>query len=429
VIYADDFAPQSYWADDAPLPAPADEPLPVAVDVLIIGAGYTGLTAARETALAGRSTLVLDAAAIGGGCSSRNGGQVAFSIKPSFEALAAAHGADIARRIHLEGFEATRALRELVRTERIDCDWRDAGGFWGAHTQRHFEALCRELESQPPGLAVPFTLVPRTAQSAEIGSSFYHGGAVFPDDASIHPARLLRALHERAVEAGARVRGHSEVVGLDRQADGFAVATASGSLRARQVLLATNGYTGRLSPWHRRRVVPIGSYIIVTEPLPPALMARLIPRGRNVTDTRRVVVYYRVSPDGRRIVFGGRAAAGEQDVRRCVPRLRAMLAEIFPELAEVRISRAWMGFVGFTFDYLPHIGQRDRLAYCMGYCGSGIPLATYYGRKIGLALAGRAGGETALDGLEFPARPYYGGWPWFLPVAVLSYRLRDRLGL
>ena len=206
------------------------------------------------------------------------------------------------------------------------------------------------------------------------------------------------------------------------------MSTPAGTVRARQVLLATNGYTGALSPWHRRRIVPLGSHLIATEPLDPRLMRRLLPRGRNIVDTRRVIVYYRPSPDGRRIIFGGRASAGERDATRCVPRLRAMLATIFPELAAVRVSHAWMGFVAFTFDTLPHLGCRDGLYYCMGYCGQGIPLASYYGRKVGLQMVGRPGGETALTGLPFPARPLYYGRPWFLPAAVLGYRLRDRLG-
>jgi len=194
------------------------------------------------------------------------------------------------------------------------------------------------------------------------------------------------------------------------------------------VLLATNAYTGPLSPWHRRRLIPIGSYIIATEPLEEAVVRRLIPRGRNVVDTRHVVVYFRPSPDGRRLLFGGRAAASERDVTRCVPRLIAMMTQIFPALATARVSRAWMGFVGFTFDTLPHLGSRDGLFYSMGYCGQGVPLATYYGRRIGLRMLDNPQGETAIEGLTFPTRPFYYGRPWFLPAAIATYRLRDALG-
>jgi len=428
-MYAGDYRADCYWTDDAPLPVAEVAPLPERCDVLVVGSGYTGLSAARETARAGCSTLVLDSGPIGGGCSAKNGGQVAFSIKPSHTNLSRRHGAALATRIYEEGLEAVADLKRLATGEGLDCDWRDVGCFVGAHTPRLYDALVREAESQPKGLEVPYAVVPRARQDEEIRTPFYHGGVVYPGDAAVHPAKLVRALHARAVAAGVDCQAHTAVESIVREPAGFLVSTARGSVRARQVLVATNGYTGRFASWHRRRILPIGSYIIATEPLDPALVRRLIPHARNVGDTRRVVVYYRPSPDGRRILFGGRAAARETDATRCVPRLRAMLGEIFPELAQVRVSRAWMGFVGFTFDTMPHFGEDRGLYYCMGYCGQGVPSATYYGRKIGLRIAGRPGGESALAGLPFPARPFYTGDPWFLPAAVLGYRLRDALGI
>jgi len=425
---APDFRPTAYWADDVPYPAGTAGAWPASVDVLIVGSGYTGLSAARETALAGRSTLVLDQGPIGAGCSSRNGGQVAFSFKPDLDALAERHGAEVAHALYTEGFAAIAELKALAALPGVDIDWRDVGLFYGAHTARHFEALKRAVDAQPAGFEVPIRIVERAALAAETGSTRYHGGFVYPEDAAVHPLRLLVALYERAVRAGASVQGGCAVLGLERDAAGFRVQTARGLVRARQVLLATNGYTGPLSPWHRRRVIPIGSYIIATEALDPALVARLMPHGRNLGDTRRVVMYARPSPDGRRILFGGRASAGETDATRCIPRLVAMLAEIFPELARVRVSRAWMGFVAYTFDTLPHLGEDGGLYYCMGYCGQGVPTATYYGRRVGLKMVGSPGGATALDGLTFEARPYYHGRPWFLPPAILTYRLRDALG-
>jgi len=429
VILSDDYAAECYWIGDAPLPTALPEPLPRAVDVLIIGSGYTGLTAARETALAGRSTLVVDVGDIGSGCSSRNGGQVAFSIKPDHAVLAARHGEAVATGIYREALDAVASLRTLAVDEGVDCDWRDVGCFVGAHTPRHFHALVREAEGQPKGLSQDFKVIDRARLAEAIDSPLYHGGVVYPGDAAVHPARLVRSLHRRATDAGASFRARCGVEAIARGPAGFEVRTTDGVVAARQVLIATNGYTGAFSPWHRRRVLPIGSYILATEPLDPAVVGRLIPHGRNVGDTRRVVIYLRPSPDGRRILFGGRAAAGETDVTRCLPRLRAMMAEVFPELAHTRVSRAWMGFVGFTFDTLPHLGEQDGLFHCMGYCGQGVPSATYYGRKIGLRMAGRPGGESALDGIEFPMRPFYHGRPWFLPAAIAGYRVRDALGI
>jgi glycine/D-amino acid oxidase-like deaminating enzyme len=195
------------------------------------------------------------------------------------------------------------------------------------------------------------------------------------------------------------------------------------------VLIATNGYSGPLSAWHRRRVIPIGSYQIATQPLGADVVRALIPQARNIVDSRRVVVYYRPSGDGERIVFGARAALREQNPLACVPRLRAMLSEIFPQLRSVAVTHAWVGWVAYTFDTLPHLGRRDGIYYCMGYCGQGVTLAPYLGMRIAQQMLGSPEGRTALDELPFPSRPYYSGNPWFLAPSIFLYRLMDRVGL
>jgi glycine/D-amino acid oxidase-like deaminating enzyme len=407
-------------------PSAAQE-LPGRVDVLIVGAGYTGLSAARETAAAGRSTLVLDGGALGTGCSSRNGGQIAYSIKPSLATLQAKHGADVGFRICREGLDAVAYLRSLAR--EIDCGWRDDGCFFGAHTAKHFERMVRDAENQPRGLEQRISVVSRAEQRGEIASDFYHGGCLYPDDASVDPTRLLLELLRRARDSGASVVERCPVNALKANREGFEALTPRGVIHARQVLLATNGYSGPLSPWHRRRVIPIGSYQIATEPLGADRIRSLIPRGRNIVDSRRVVVYFRPSADGERIVFGGRAALAETDPLACVPRLRWMMERIFPQLHSVRLSHAWVGWVAYTFDTLPHLGQHEGIHYCMGYCGQGVPLAPYFGRRIGQQMLGLAEGRTALDELPFPSRPYYRGNPWFLAPSVFAYRLIDAVGL
>lgn len=411
------------------MPALAAPPPPARVDVLIVGAGYTGLSAARETSAAGASTLVMEAGALGSGCSGRNGGQVAYSIKPSFAALQALHGEDRAVAIVREGFAAVAYLRALATEEGLDCDWRAHGCYFGAHTPRHFAALAREAENQPRGLEQRISVVTRAAQRQEIAGDFYHGGLVYHDDASVDPMRMLLGLLRRAQDRGALVLDHCRVQSIVRARDGFSVASTRGIVSARKVLIATNGYTGPLSPWHRRRVIPIGSYQIATEPLGVNRVLELIPRRRNIVDSRRVVVYFRPSPDGERIIFGGRAALAEHDPAACVPRLRAMLTRVFPQLGSVRVTHAWAGWVAYTFDTLPHLGEADGLFHCMGYCGQGVPMAPHFGRRIGQQMMGNPEGRTALDGLTFGARPYYFGVPWFLAPSVLGYRTLDALGL
>jgi glycine/D-amino acid oxidase-like deaminating enzyme len=416
------------WLENAPMPQLPAAVVPSRVDVLVVGAGYTGLSAARETAAAGRSTLVLDAGPIGAGCSSRNGGQVAYSIKPSLGCLTSRYGADQALRICREGFDAVTYLRALA-VSGLDCGWREDGCFFGAHTAKHFTRMVRQAENQPRGLEQRISVVPRSAQASEIASDFYHGGCVYHDDASVDPARLLRSLLQRATDAGAKVVDRCAVHAINSGRDGFEVLTARGLVHAGQILLATNGYSGALSPWLRRRVIPIGSYQIATEILGTERVRSLIPHRRNIVDSRRVVVYFRPSADGQRIIFGGRAELAEQDPLACVPRLRQMMQAIFPQLKSVRVSHAWAGWVAYTFDTLPHLGRHEGIYYCMGYCGQGVPLAPYFGMRIGQQMLGMPEGRTALDGLPFPSRPYYRAKPWFLAPSVLAYRAMDALGL
>ncbi len=418
-----------FWLSDVAAPADPGADLPRDVDIAVIGAGYTGLCAARETAAAGRSTLVLDAGRFGEGCSGRNGGQVAYSIKPTFAQLSARHGAQVAMGICREGFAAVEHLRTLATEEGLDADWRPVGAFYGAHTRKHFDALRREAEQQSTGLDQRISVVQRADQAQEIATDFYHGGLIYHDDAAVHPAKLLIAMLARARAAGANVIHECAVSALQRSSSGFELQTARGIVHARQVLIATNGYTGPLSPWERRRVIPIGSYQIATEPLGLERMRALIPHGRIVGDTRRVVAYYRPSPDGQRVIFGGRAALAEKNALAVVPRMRQMLLQIFPQLQDAAITHAWVGTVAFTFDRLMHLGQREGLFHCMGYCGSGVPMATYFGRRIGQQMLGLPEGRTAFDSLKFPTRPLYAGRPWFLAPSILVYRTLDALGL
>jgi glycine/D-amino acid oxidase-like deaminating enzyme len=219
------------------------------------------------------------------------------------------------------------------------------------------------------------------------------------------------------------------VTSLTRSGTRFTVGTQRGQVDAKNVILATNGYSGPLSPWHRRRIIPIGSYIIATEELPEALVDELIPRNRIVSDTRRVLYYFRASPDRRRILFGGRVSVAETDPRLSGPLLYREMLRLFPQLSRYQVSHSWMGYVGYTFDTLAHAGEQDGIHYAMGYCGSGVGMAGYLGMRLGQAILGRREGRTGCGETAFPSRAYYFGNPWFLAPAVHVYRLRDRLGI
>ena len=425
-LFAPDYKDQPYWWDGAPRPQLPPVTLPTRTDVLIVGSGYTGLSAALQTARGGRATLVLDAEEAGWGCSSRNGGQISTSIKPSFEELAAKYGGERAHAILKEGHNALAWIGDFIRNEAIDCQFERVGRFHAAHNSAQYELLAKRLAKQPAGLEVEAHMVPRAEQHGELGTDAYHGGAVFAQHAALDPARFHQGLLDRALAAGAAVIARCPATGIERDGAGFRVTTPQGVVAARNVIIATNGYTGALTPWFRRRVIPIGSYIIATEPLSPALMGKLMPRARVVSDTRKLVYYYRPSPDRRRILFGGRVAYKETDPKVSAPRLHAEMVRIFPELATARVSHSWVGFVAYTFDTMPHVGIQDGLHYAMGYCGSGASLASYFGMRMGQQLLGLKEGRTALDGITFQTRPLYYGDPWFLAASIMYYRWRDK---
>jgi glycine/D-amino acid oxidase-like deaminating enzyme len=425
-LFTPDHRLAPYWWDRVPRPVLADTALPARADVVVVGSGYTGLHGALQTARAGRHTLVLDAEEAGWGCSTRNGGQISTSVKPGYAELARRHGAERARAIVQEGQRSLAWFGEFVDAEKIDCDFGVVGRFHAAHNAVQFEKLAQAALQQTPGLEVEAVVVPRAEQRAELGSDAYCGGVLYPRHASVDPARYHQGLLERVQGAGAQVAARCAVTRVERDGSVFRVESARGSVRARDVVIATNGYTGTLTPWLRRRVIPIGSYIIATEPLPPALMQRLMPKNRIVSDTRKVVFYYRASPDRRRILFGGRVSVSETDPRVSGPLLHADLVKLFPELAPTRISHSWCGFVAYTFDELMHIGRHDGMHFAMGYCGSGVGMGSYLGMRLGQQVLGLPEGRTAFDALGFQTRPFYGGRPWFLAPSIRYFRWRDR---
>ena len=420
-----EWSDRSYWLDGLVPPDVPQGDLPQEVDVVVIGSGYTGLNAAIETARGGRSTLVLEAETPGYGCSSRNGGQISTSIKPSLDKLAARHGPDRAQAIRAEGRAALDWIGARIEAEGIDCDYRVAGRFHAAHTPAAYEELARDAKVLRRTEGIEVEMIPRAEQRRELGSDAYHGGALFARHGALHPARYVHGLIRVAQTAGARIMGHTPVTSVARGAAGYDVHTPRGTVRARDVVVATNGYTSGATPWHRRRVIPIGSYIIATEPLDPAVMDRLFPTDRIASDTCKVVYYYRPSPDRSRILFGGRVSAAETNTAISGPRLHDDMCRIFPELSDTRISHSWMGTVAYTFDELAHTGSHDGMHYAMGFCGSGVSMASYLGMRMGQRVLGLAEGRTAFDDLPFPTRPFYTGRPWFLPAAVAWYRWRD----
>jgi len=422
-IFAPGFKATPYWWEAAPPSEVQLSDVPDRADVAIVGAGYCGLSAALELRRHGLSVAVLEASRIGHAASSLNGGMVSGSLKLSHEELAHTFGADRATALLEEGARCLPFLEELVTREGLACHYRRTGRFVGAHCPAAYASLGSKVKTTAALTGAPAWLVPREQQRAEIGSDYYFGGMVAEASGALHPALYHRALAEAARRAGAVIVEHAEATAITPRS----VSTRRGRVEAREVFVATNGYTGAVTPWLRRRLIPLGSYIIATEPLPPETIRRLIPHGRMIVDTNRVLSYYRASPDGTRILYGGRASFRHATPAQAAPTLHTMMTSVWPELGRTRVTHAWTGNVAFTFDHVPHMGIHEGVHYAVGCQGSGVAMATYLGYRVALKLAGKQLTPCAFDGLPFSTRPTYTGNPWFLPIVGSYYRMRDWL--
>ena len=428
-MFTEDFKTDPYWWDTASLQPVHNDTLPEKAEVVVIGAGYTGLHAALQIARGGREVLVLDGEQAGWGCSTRNGGQISTSLKPGYGELNKKYGHEKAIALLQEGKRSLQWIEEFVNEENLDCDFQVVGRFHAAHNTTQFKKLSEQIKEQIPGLENGAFVVPQSEQRQELGTDTYYGGVVFPQHASVNPAKYHRGILEKVLAAGATVKGGCKVENIINQNGGYQLTTPQGQVSCDQLVIATNGYTGKITPWQRRRVIPIGSYVIATEEIDEAIMNQLMPKNRIVSDSRKVVFYYRPSPDRKRIVFGGRVSHNETNPLVSGPKLHHDLVKIFPELQNTRISHSWVGFVAYTFDTMMHVGRRDNMYYAMGYCGSGVGMASYLGMRLGLQVLQNPEGKTAFDELPFPTRPLYNGNPWFLGASVAWYRFRDSLNI
>ncbi|MGR3292184.1 MAG: FAD-dependent oxidoreductase [Paracoccaceae bacterium] len=424
-----------YWWDDAGMAEPAADAIPAAlpdkIEVLIIGAGYSGLSAALTLARAGREVLVIDAEKIGHSCSSRNGGQIGPSLhKLGLTGLTAAFGQQKAHAVLRESMGSLTFLQQFIRAEKIECNLQSKiGRFKGAVHAGDYEQIARTNEALAKSIGLNFEMIPKASQRRQIGSDYYHGGVVFQDNGLLHPAKFVQGMASKVLAAGARIIAPARATQIRQDGNEILVRIGNKRITAGQVLVATNGYSGADLKYYHRRIIPLRSAIIATENLSPELMQSVFPAGRPVVDSSRLVLYYRPSPDGKRVVFGGRAFDLADRPERYSRDLRRLMVRIFPQLSQSAISHAWSGTLGYTFDHAPHLGQREGVHYVMGYCGSGVGRATYFGHQIALQMLGEAAGKTELDGLTFPTRPLYSGKPWFLPSILRWHSLLDRIGL
>ena len=388
------------------------------------------MSAALTLARRGRSVIVFDKDVPGFGASTRNGGQVGsgnqkFRVKTLIEMK----GRDKAVALLREGTGMLAFIADLIEREQIQCHFRRCGRFRGAIRPEHYDAMARELDDLRDVAGVESFMVPKSRQHEEIGSDMFYGGSVLPNDASLHPGLYHAGLMRCAMQAGATVVGKAEVTRIEKLASSFRVSTLKGDVIARDVVIATDGYTGHVVPELRRRIVSVGSAIITTGVLPEALYKKLLPKDRVYGNTNRVIYYYRGAPDQRRIVWGGRVSRRLVSAQSpaAYSHLAQELIDVFPELVDTPITHAWDGQIGYSRDEVPHTGKTaDGLWYVLGFSGTGVSRATYFGHKVALKVLGDADGRTEFDEIAFNPYPMRELTERVVPVVEGWYRVRDK---
>ncbi|HLZ40449.1 MAG TPA: FAD-binding oxidoreductase [Candidatus Sulfotelmatobacter sp.] len=423
----------NYWLTTAEFPASgSSRPLPEVLDVAVIGSGFTGLSAARTLAKRGAKVGVLEAQTIGWGASSRNGGMVLTGMKLGVNKLISMYGRERTQRMYAASLASMDCVEQIVREERIDCNFSRCGHLEVACKHKHFDDYERQAEVIEIEFNHKLRVVPRNELSSEIGSTIYFGGMVDEVSAGCNPARYVAGLARAAMKAGADVFEHARVESIQRDSrngePGWKLTTSRGPLWAHEVFVGTSGYTGPATPALQKKLIPIGSFIITTEVLPAALAKELSPRNRMIYDSKNYLHYYRLTPDGR-MLFGGRAAffpENDQTIRRSSEILRQDMIAVYPQLRDARLEYVWGGTLDFAFDIMPHAGQIDGMYYAVGYAGHGVAMATYQGQKIAEMMAGEKP-DNPFVGIPFPGAPLglYNGKPWFLPFAGAWYKVLD----
>ncbi|MFC4625811.1 NAD(P)/FAD-dependent oxidoreductase [Daeguia caeni] len=402
--------------------------------VLIIGAGYTGLSAAITLAEEGIGNIfVVDAMRIGEGASSRNGGQLGNS--PKFDlAYAQRKFGDKRGREIIEDYDASVSfLIKRAQSLGADIDLNLNGSVAGAHSRQDFARLRQIRDRLPADKRTQFELIEEKDVHRVLKTDIYRGALLRHDWGSLHPAKYVKALADRARALGVRIFTGWRYGGADKSGSAYLARlsqtndTGTVQIRADSVFIAVNGYAGPEFPWLRKRIIPVQSYMIATEELPFDMLEELIPQNRVVNDTKHILYYFRRSPDGKRILFGGRASFRKANEQESAVGLRAFMEHTFPSLRGVKLTHSWLGNVCFAYDFVTHAGRLpDGIYYSSCYNGNGVSMATYIGHRMAEMILNKPGHDRGVINTHFPRLYCYNGNPWFLPIVGSWYRFLDK---
>ena len=411
-----------WWEHGAALPELSNR-LPPQTDLLIVGAGYTGLSAAITAHDAGANVVVVDAEIPGQGASTRNGGMFGAHPRLGYSALTKTLGESVATGIFNEARAAFEHTASLIKQENIDCHFEQCGRIQMAWTQAHFATQRKQVAELLATTNMHVELVEPDELNAEINTARYFGAIRFPDHASLHPRQFHDGLMHAVLNRGIQVVQQCVIESVQQQATGFVARDSNGhSLQAEKVIMATNGYTRGRFGWFQRRVFPLPSFLVATEPLSHNLIDYLAPGRRMMVETRARHSYFRVSPDGNRFVFGGRASMRPIAPEVAAKRLFDTMIEVWPELADVKLTHSWLGNTGYAFTHMPQIGTHNGLYFSMGYSGSGVAMAPYLGAKVAWLALGDERGHSAYQAANLTTRSIHPiARPLFLHGASLWF--------
>ncbi|MBT4290844.1 MAG: FAD-binding oxidoreductase [Deltaproteobacteria bacterium] len=417
----------TYWMEPHPVTKDySNLPLTQKTDVLVVGSGYTGTVAALQLKKAGVDVTLIDQTKIGSEASAKNGGMALNGLSTSLYKVKKKYGTDKMVQFFRESLESINCVEHLVKEGNIDCHFERSGYLEAAYKPAHFEGLKEDQEFLAQHLNHKTILIPREQIHDEIESDYYHGALVDPASAGVHPAKFIAGLIQMADKAGVDLHEKIEAQEILSSGPKSIVRTNKGNIEADQVVIATNGYTTNLTPWQMRRVVPVESFMIATEELPDEIANTLIPKNRMIFDTKRFLYYFRLSPDKKRILFGGRPKQFWKSTVEKAKAMRLDMLKVFPQLEKYAIDYTWFGKVCFTVDRFPIVGERNGIHYAMGYCGHGVGMACYLGHQLANMILKKDESTVFTDKKSIPI-PLYTGKPWFLPIAHSYFRLMDRI--
>ena len=420
----------SLWAETAPPRAPAPPlPGPAETDTVVVGAGFTGLSAALHLARRGRDVAVLEARAVGWGASGRNNGQVIPTLTAAEpDAWIARFGAAGERMARLVGASAD-LLFETVRREGIEAAAEQAGWFQPAHSPGRI-ALSRRRVDAWRSLGFPARLLDAEEAAQLLGSRFWHGGMLNPTGGHVNPLALARGLAAAAERHGARIHEGTAATGIAHRGGRWRVETPHGAVAARALILATNAYTGEiapgLAPRLARSLIPVVSWQMATEPLGDNLRGHVLPGRQAVSDTRGDLRFFRYDARGR-LVTGGAVLPGPRAAERVRAKAARGLAEAFPALGEPRMTHLWSGYIGMSRDRFPHVHRLGPDGYAWMACnGRGVAFAVSLGREIARAVDGEPMEALALPLSGPEPMPAHGLLRRAAPTYLAWMRRRDR---